>query len=162
MQLQRAREALYSYRIFEHERKESVYVCVWEKERECERMYVSITDDGQNQLSRKWNSFTGFSVFDRSFVYRSRWMAVWIWKDRLLRAQRSHIRVYVNSATSVAQLLYLWSREFLFFFLFSQTYRSRSLPARSNDVQFRPIRSSDVDAVHAKIVTLGTVLMIHM
>lgn len=118
MKLQRAREALYSYRILEHKRRERERECVGvcEREKKFERICVSITDDGQNRLSRKWNSFTGFSVFDRPFVYRSRWMAVWIWKDRLLRAQRSHIRVYVNSATSVAQLLSMKPWISIFFF----------------------------------------------
>lgn len=91
-------------------------VYVREKERKKVWENVCITDDGQNRLSRKWNSFTGFSAFDRPFVYHSRWMTVRIWKDRLLRVQRSHIRVYVNSATSVAQLLSMKPWVSIFFF----------------------------------------------
>jgi len=34
-------------------------------------MSKPITNGGRNPLSRKWNSFSGFSVFDRPFVYHS-------------------------------------------------------------------------------------------
>jgi len=113
--------------------------------------------DGRNPLSRKWNSFTGFSAFDSPFVYYSLNGSLDL--EGSITPHSTFISESICQLPSLSFNYYPWSREFLFL-SFSQSSISieRPLPARSSD-EFLPSNRQygwSVDAVHAKIVTVGT------
>lgn len=128
-----------------------------EREHKKERMSKPTTNDARRPeavkpLSRKWKSFTGFSVFDRPFVYHS------LNGSSDLEGSitpRSYTWVYVNCHLCRSAIIH----EAVNFYFFRSPKRiDREDSFRSFEWRVSAIQSAVrlVGAVHAKVVTVGT------
>jgi len=125
------------------------------REYEKERMSKPITNGGRNPLSRKWNSFSGFSVFDRPFVYHS--------MNGSLDLEGSITPTSNVSMSTVISVIQLLSTKpwISISSVLPNISIERPLSAHSSD-EFLPFNRQYSWSVHAKIVTVRTALMIHM